>query len=112
MSAVVEEAWRRRLSLDYGWGPPANAPFGRFLHILGKAPTDGCPHCGTGVVEDTEHLLLSCPHHRPTREEFFDETKNGVAPASILFDRPARLIGFLRRIGRLSDGPSCGAPPN
>ena len=85
---------------------------GRFLHILGKAPTPGCPHCGTGVVEDTEHLLLSCPHHRPAREEFFNETENGVAPASILFDRLARLIGFLRRIGRLSDGPSCGAPPN
>ena len=27
VSAFVEEAWRRRLSFDYGGGPPANVPF-------------------------------------------------------------------------------------
>ena len=35
---------------------------------------------------------------------------NGVAPASVLFDHPNKVIVFLKKIGRLSVDPPGGAP--
>ena len=68
-----------------------------YRHRIGLKDTPACPEC-ENEPETTSHLLTDCPARADLRKRVFGRDDPTLQDA---LGDPARLVEFLRRLGRL-----------
>jgi hypothetical protein len=62
-------------------------------------PSNTCPDCSQGALDDAEHMLSLCPCHYRLRFRLFGAH---VPPLRGVFDDVTTVADFIRRSGRLA----------
>ena len=69
-----------------------------YRHRIGLEDGDTCLSCDNGEPEDAEHLLTRCPATARARHDAFGREDPTLAE---VFGDADRVLGYLRRLGRL-----------